>query len=456
MDGDRNVLALPQAPDAIELRHLRAFVAVAEDLSFSRAAQRLFITQPALSRQVRSLERFVGCDLFRRSTQRVDLTLAGESLLARARALLADLDDAISSTRSVGGELASRMALLWEPWAGASAGDADLDDIRAAVEELHSKFGPPPGATVVPVIAGGVPALRVTPENPPDAVVLYLHGGGYLSGSAFGYRHLAGAIAVTSQASVLVVDYRLAPEHPHPAAVHDALNAYLWLLDSESDASKIIIVGDSSGGGLAMSLLLALRERDIPLPAGAVLLCPWIDLEGRTQRPPQESPALFSPDLARRCAHAYLGDQPGDDPTLDPLRTDLSRLPPILIHAASGDVVLQEAQLLAKHGQECGVDAKIKIYPVPTHAFHIFWAFLPEAIDAIGEIGQFIREITVTVQSDTLPSLRAAGGQANNQAAVHRDQLRDYLAGLRPGQRSGTGRDHPWSPGDRGSPARGP
>ena len=101
MDGDRNVLALPQAPDAIELRHLRAFVAVAEDLSFSRAAQRLFITQPALSRQIRSLERFVGCDLFRRSTQRVDLTLAGESLLARARALLADLDDAISSTRSV-------------------------------------------------------------------------------------------------------------------------------------------------------------------------------------------------------------------------------------------------------------------------------------------------------------------------------------------------------------------
>jgi DNA-binding transcriptional LysR family regulator len=272
VDGDRNVLALPQAPDAIELRHLRAFVAVAEDLSFSRAAQRLFITQPALSRQIRSLERFVGCDLFRRSTQRVDLTLAGESLLARARALLADLDDAISSTRSVGGELAGRMALLWEPWALASAGDADLDGIRAAVEELHGKFTPPPGVTVAPVIAGGVPALRVTPENPPDACVLYLHGGGYISGSAFGYRHLAGAIAATAQASALVVDYRLAPEHPHPAAVHDAMNAYLWLLAAGTDASKIIIAGDSSGGGLAMSLLLALRERDIPLPAGAVPL----------------------------------------------------------------------------------------------------------------------------------------------------------------------------------------
>jgi epsilon-lactone hydrolase len=404
-DGDRNVLAMPQAPDAIELRHLRAFVAVAEDLSFSRAAQRLFITQPALSRQIRSLERFLGCDLFRRSTQRVDLTLAGESLLARARALLADLDDAVSSTRSVGGELAGRMALLWEPWARASAGDADLDGIRAAVEELHGKFAPPPGVTVAPVVAGGAPALRVTPENPPDACVLYLHGGGYISGSAFGYRHLAGAIAATAQASALVVDYRLAPEHPHPAAVHDAMNAYLWLLAAGTGASKIIIAGDSSGGGLAMSLLLALRERDIPLPAGAALLCPWVDLEGRTQRPPQESPALFTPELARRCAEAYLGGQPADDPTLDPLHADLSRLPPILIHAGSGDAVLQEAQLLAKHGKECGVDARIRIYPVPTHAFHIFWTFLPEAMDGLGEIGQFIRDVTATPAG-------AASGQA--------------------------------------------
>src|SRR6266576_357312 len=164
MDGPQNVLALPQAPDAIELRHLRAFVAVADDLSFSRAAQRLFISQPALSRQIRGLERLVGCDLFRRSTQRVELTLAGEALLARARALLADLDDAISVTRSVGGELAGRMALLWEPWARASAEVADLDAIRAALEELHGKFTLPPDVAVAPVIAGGVPALRIIPR----------------------------------------------------------------------------------------------------------------------------------------------------------------------------------------------------------------------------------------------------------------------------------------------------
>src|SRR5215475_1247381 len=178
MGGDRKVVALPQAPDALELRHLRAFVAVADELSFSRAAQRLFITQPALSRQIRGLERLVGCDLFRRSTQRVELTLAGEALLARARALLADLDDAISVTRSVGGELAGRMAMLWEPWARASADVADLDAIRTTLEELHGKFTPPADVAVAPVIAGGVPALRVTPGVASQACVLYLHGGG--------------------------------------------------------------------------------------------------------------------------------------------------------------------------------------------------------------------------------------------------------------------------------------
>ena len=394
VDTKHTVLALPQAPEAIELRHLRAFVAVAEELSFSKSAQRLFITQPALSRQIRGLERLVGCDLFRRSTQRVALTLAGEALLARARALLADLDDAVTEVRSVGGELAGRMALLWEPWERASSRDADWDSIRAANEELHARFAPPLETTVTPVIAGGVPALRVAPAEPARPVVLYLHGGGYVAGSAFGYRHLAGAVAVAARAAVLAVDYRLAPEHPHPAAVQDAMNAYLWLLDSGTSPASIIVAGDSSGGGLTMSLLLALRERGVTQPAGAVLMCPWVDLDGHTQRLPQESPIVVEPEQARRLAGAYLGGQPADDPVLIPLRTELAGLPPLLIHAASGDSVLQEAQLLAKHGRECGIHTTITVYPVPTHDFHVFWTFLPEAVNALSEIGAFIQDQT--------------------------------------------------------------
>jgi acetyl esterase/lipase len=356
----------------------------------------LFITQPALSRQIRGLERLVGCDLFRRSTQRVELTLAGEALLARARALLADLDDAISVTRSVGGELAGRMAMLWEPWARASADVADLDAIRTTLEELHGTFTPPADVAVAPVIAGGVPALRVTPEAASRACVLYLHGGGHVAGSAFGYRHLAGAIAAAARAPVLVIDYRLAPEHPYPASVQDAVNAYLWLRDTAADAGKIVVAGDSSAGGLVMSLLLALRERGLPLPAGAVLMCPWLDLTGRTQRPPQDSPLVFSPDMAHRLAQAYLAGQPADDPLLDPLHTALAGLPPLLIHAASGDAVLQEAQLLAQHATQCGVEVRITVYPVPTHDFHVFWSFLPEARNAIDEIGRFTGAVTST------------------------------------------------------------
>ena len=227
--------------------------------------------------------------------------------------------------------------------------------------------------------------------------MLYLHGGGHVAGSAFGYRHLAGAIATAARAPALVIDYRLAPEHPYPAAVQDAVNAYLWLRDTAGDQGKIVVAGDSSAGGLVMSLLLALRERGLPVPAGAVLMCPWVDLTGRTQRPPQDSPLVFSPDMAHRLAQAYLAGQPADDPLLDPLRTPLAGLPPLLIHAASGDSVLQEAQLLAQHATQCGVEASIKVYPVPTHDFHIFWSFLPEARHAIDEIGRFVRSGNATL-----------------------------------------------------------
>src|SRR6202050_2002386 len=141
-DGASSVVSLPQAPDAIELRHLRAFVAVADELNFGRAAARLYLSQPALSRQIRSLERLVGCDLLRRSTHRVELTLAGEALLDRARGLLREVDEAVSAARSVGGELLARIARHWESFAEVSP--ADLQELRIAFEGLHGQFEPPP------------------------------------------------------------------------------------------------------------------------------------------------------------------------------------------------------------------------------------------------------------------------------------------------------------------------
>ncbi|MFC0107602.1 LysR family transcriptional regulator [Kibdelosporangium aridum] len=156
MDG--KVLPLTQAPDAIELRHLRAFVAVAEELNFGRAASRLYLSPPALSRQISTLERLVGVTLLLRSTHRVELTLAGEALLDCARKLLRQLEDGITATRSIGGELASRIAKYWAPVADFARIDVHLQDLRDATEALHAQFSPPPEVSVRSVNAGGVPS----------------------------------------------------------------------------------------------------------------------------------------------------------------------------------------------------------------------------------------------------------------------------------------------------------
>jgi acetyl esterase/lipase len=361
-------------------------------LNFSRAAQRLFLSQPALSRQIRSLERLIGCELFRRSTQRVELTLAGEALLSHARSLLAAAEGAIAATRAVGGELTARMTNLWQPWVDAATSLGDIDALRATTEELHGRYAPPTEVTISATVAGGVPALRLTPPSASDAVILYLHGGGHVAGSAFGYRHLVGALAVAAGMPALVVDYRLAPEHPFPSAVQDAVSAYTWLIDGGLDPRRIAVVADSSAGGLAMSTLLALRGQGIALPAAAALLCPWVDLSGRTHRPPKDAPIVFLPEMAKALADAYLDGHPTDDPLVDPLHADLTGLPPLLIHTASGDSVFQEATLLARHAESFRVPVTLSIFAVPTHDFHVFWTFLPEAATAIGQVGTFLRE----------------------------------------------------------------
>ena len=378
MDEDRErVLAFPRAPDAIELRHLRSFVAVAEELNFGRAAEQLYLSQPALSRQIRALEQFVGVELFRRSTHQVELTLAGEALLDRARSILRGVDEAVSVTQSVGGELVGRSMGMWKALADLSEAGADVHAMRDAYEALHAQFAPPPEVTVRPVSAGGVSSLLVSPPDQPQASVLYLHGGGYMLGSAFGYRHLAGALAMAADAGALVSDYRLAPEHAFPAALDDALSAYRWLLDRGEE--RIVVAGDSSGGGLALSLLLSLKRDGLPQPAGAVLLCPGVDLS----RSPKTRPN----------AEAYLGAHPPGDPIVSPLTADLRGLPPLLVQVATGDEWCEDGKALVARAREHGVDARLELYPVATHVFQVFWSFLPEATEAIETAGRFTREV---------------------------------------------------------------
>jgi acetyl esterase/lipase len=385
------VLPIPQAPDAIELRHLRAFGAVAEELNFSRAAARLYLSQPALSRQIRALERLVGCDLLRRSTHGVELTLAGDALLDRVRRLLREVDDAVAATRAVGGELDGRMAKAWGPVVDLDAG-SDLPEMRVAYEGLHAQFTPPPEIAVLPVNTGGVPALLVTPRADQPATVLYLHGGGYVMGSAFGYRPLVGALASAAGTAVLVPEYRLAPEHPFPAALDDALAAYRWILDRGADPGGVTLAGDSSGGGLVLSVLTSLRRRGLPMPGGAVLFCPWVDPRCESQAGDLAQPVVGI-EVLRQYVGYYLGDQPIDDPVVNALAADLAGFPPLLIQAGTGDILRHDAQRLTDRAVDHGVDARLELYPVTTHVFQIFWSFLPEAADALQQAGRFIQSI---------------------------------------------------------------
>ena len=392
------MLPFPQAPDGVELRHLRAFVAVAEELSFARAADRLYLSPPALSRQIRGLEQLIGSELLRRSTHRVELTVAGEALLDRARNVLRDVDGAVAAAMAVGGELLSRVAKLWQPLEGRLGNAADLESARAAAEEMQSQLPPPPGISVRPTIAGGVASLVVAPSAEMAPTVLYLHGGAYVLGSAYGYRPHAGAVALAAQAGVLVPEYRLAPEHPFPAGAEDCVSAYLWLLDQGVAPQQVTLAGDSSGGGLAMSVALMLKARDAPLPGAIVLFCPWLDLRLEAEEAGPRRTGLDA-DEVRHCIAMYLGDHPADDPLLDPLAADLTGLPPMLIQAAVGDARLADAKALAAHARAQQVDVRLELYPVEAHGFQLFWSFLPEAADAMRAAGAVVRDTTASARA---------------------------------------------------------
>lgn len=388
--GQGQLIDLPQAPDAIELRHLRSFVAVAEELNFSRAAGRLYITQPALSRQIRNLERMLGVELLLRSTHRVELTIAGEALLNRTRSLLADLDEAVVQTRSLGGENRQQIARLTQPVIDQML--TGLDPFREAFEVMNAQFPTPDGIVVWPLNTGGVSSLAYGSDTGALPALMYVHGGGYVAGSAYGFRPLAGILSVACRQPALVPDYRLAPEHPYPAAVEDVEACYDWLAGKSSDASRLTLIGDSSGAGLIMSLLQRLMADHRAMPGRIVLLSPWVDLECRfldqvTDSDPQ---TLAVRDQVDMCVPTYLDGFPRDDPAVNPLHANLEGLPPMLVQCGTGDFALPEARELVSRAQAHGVNARLELYPVSTHVFHLFWSFLPEAAKAIERVGEYV------------------------------------------------------------------
>ena len=279
----------------------------------------------------------------------------------------------------------------------ATAPDYDVGQARARFEKTAVFLGGAPDAKCEKVDAGGVPAEWVSaPGCDTGRAILYLHGGGYAIGSLNTHRRLAYDISAASAAKVLLIDYRLAPEHPFPAAVDDAAAAWRWLLQQGFPASRLAIAGDSAGGGLTIATLVNLRDKKLLLPACAVALSPWVDLEGLgnsiTTRAAQDP--MVQKDGLMWMAKMYLAGQDPKTPLAAPLHADLKDLPPVLIQVGSAETLLDDAIRVAEKMHAAGVDARLAIWPNMLHVFPLFAPILSEGRDGCIEIGNFIRSKT--------------------------------------------------------------
>lgn len=250
------------------------------------------------------------------------------------------------------------------------------------------------GVTSRPATGSPVPAEWVEPEGTEvDRVIQYHHGGGFVFGSVASHRRIAGHIARAARCRVLSVDYRLAPEHPYPAALDDAVSTYRWLGHVEPSAT-ISLAGDSAGANLTLSTLIRLRDAGDKTPSAGILLSPLADLElsGATESATMATDILIDIDLLWRTAAMYAGDAPLGDPLVSPVNADLAGLPPILIQVGGHELLLDQIVRLARRIREHGGDISLEIYPLMQHTFQLCAGFMPEADDAIDHIGTFLKD----------------------------------------------------------------
>ena len=270
-----------------------------------------------------------------------------------------------------------------------------LAEQRAMYDRAERVFTVPPGTGVEPITVGGRPAEWIRPvAASDDAALLYLHGGGYVIGSPRSHRHLAESIARSAGTACLLPDYRLAPEHPFPAAVDDALAAYRFLLDQRKIApGRIAVAGDSAGGGLTVATLVAIGQAGLPTPAAGVCISPWTDLTcsaGSYETKAAADPMVARPGITTM-AQQYLGSTDPRTALASPLFADLRGLPPLLIQVGSEEVLLDDSTRLDERARAAGVDATIEVWEPMIHVWHWFLPWLDEAQAAVDKIGVFLR-----------------------------------------------------------------
>ncbi|MEX2392869.1 MAG: alpha/beta hydrolase [Actinomycetota bacterium] len=258
--------------------------------------------------------------------------------------------------------------------------------------ELGTQAFPALDLEILLVDANGVPAEWVKPSQEEPGVILYLHGGAYVAGSPRTHRNLTTRLAEQTNHRVLAIDYRMAPEHPYPAAVEDAVAAYRFLLDGAASSNQIAVVGDSAGGGLTVALLVALKDAGLPQPACAIPISPWADLEGvgESWTTRADVDPLIDPDDLRRKGALYLGGADPKSPTAAPIHADLTGLPPMLIPVGDLEVLLDDSKTLAARAAANGVDVTLDVQDGMIHVWPLFAGIAPESDDAVARIVEFI------------------------------------------------------------------
>jgi len=272
--------------------------------------------------------------------------------------------------------------------------NAGLDEMRASYETFTTLTAEPEGVVWTEVDAGGVPAIWADPTGgAQDRVLQYVHGGGYVIGSAPYYRKLTGHLANALGCRVLNVDYRLAPEFPHPAPVEDSMTAYRWLLDQGFEPGHIAISGDSAGGGLTMATLLSIRDAGLPMPAAAMPLSPWVDMEGtgESMTSRQERDVIVNAEVIKGMADAFLQGQNARDPLAAPLHADLSGLCPLYIQVGDDETLLDDSVRLAERAKAAGVEVRLDVFPEMQHVFQMAAGTMPEADEAISRLADWVR-----------------------------------------------------------------
>lgn len=293
------------------------------------------------------------------------------------------------------GELLASLGPYMARLAGESDETSSLAELRQPFADAVERNTPMPAdVDIADADMGGVPALMFTPQDAtPGRRMLYIHGGGYISGSAKGYRTLPAQFAKRLGVQVWAPDYRMAPENPFPAALDDVVTAYSWLTEQDGDGKRIVVAGDSAGGAMTISVMVRARNAGLPMPAAGVAISPWADLEMR-------SPSYFNRDgvdpVASRAilqimARAALGPKGlPQNPEASPVNADVRGLPPILVQAGEDEVMLSDAMRLATHLGDSRVRTTLEVWPGMFHVWHWFSDILPEADEAFDTAVSFL------------------------------------------------------------------